>query len=411
MLRGVFKRITPAQLRIGMFIQELGGSWMSHPFWRSKFLLTDEKTLAKVVESGIPDLVIDTERGLDVPAETIDTRDVQPAPPPTEPVMLPPPPPGVMLPAAGPDYRQAAALCERSMSVVNTLFHEARMGQAIDADHCVPVVQEVIESVSRNPTTLTSLARLKTANSYAYMHAVAACALMVSLARTMGLTPEQTREAGLAGLMLDIGKTRMPAELHDKPGRLTDAEQAQFQAHVRHGQQLLMDAGGFSEAVIDVALHHHERVDGAGYPDKLAGDRISLFSRMAAVCDVYDAVTSRRPYHAPWDPAEAMSHLARTKGQFDPRVFQAFVKSVGVYPNGSLVRLRSERLAVVRAQGTASLLAPKVAVFYSVAERHALEPFELDLADPRADDKITGVESPEAWRFKDLDRLWLAPLK
>ncbi|WP_046114807.1 HD-GYP domain-containing protein [Aquincola tertiaricarbonis] len=408
----MLKRITTDQLRIGMFIQELGGSWMSHPFWRSKFLLTDEKTLAKVVESGVPDLVIDTARGLDVPAVAAAPAPAPPmVAPPAEPGAAPEPPHTVLPPVASPDYRQAAALCDRSLVVVNTLFHEARMGNAIDAEHCVPVVQEVIDSVAQNPTTLTSLARLKTANGYAYMHAVAVCALMVSLARTMGLTPEQTREAGLAGLMLDIGKTRMPPELHDKPGRLTDAEQAQFQAHVRHGQQLLLEAGGFSEAVIDVALHHHERVDGAGYPDKLAGDRISLLSRMAAVCDVYDAVTSRRPYHAPWDPAEAMSHLARTKGQFDTRVFHSFVKSVGVYPNGSLVRLRSERLAVVRSQGLASLLAPKVAVFYSVAERHALEPFELDLADAKADDKITGIESPEAWRFKDLDRLWLGPLK
>lgn len=408
----MLKRITTDQLRIGMFIQELGGSWMSHPFWRSKFLLTDEKALAKVIESGVPDLVIDTERGLDVPATAAEPSPPPPMPqPPAEAAALPEPPHTVLPPVASPDYRRAATLCDRSLVVVNTLFHEARMGNAIDAEHCVPVVQEVIDSVAQNPTTLTSLARLKTANGYAYMHAVAVCALMVSLARTMGLTPEQTREAGLAGLMLDIGKTRMPAELHDKPGRLTDAEQAQFQAHVRHGQQLLLEAGGFSEAVVDVALHHHERVDGAGYPDKLAGDRISLLARMAAVCDVYDAVTSRRPYHAPWDPAEAMSHLARTKGQFDTRVFQSFVKSVGVYPIGSLVRLRSERLAVVRSQGLASLLAPKVAVFYSVAERHALEPFELDLADAKADDKITGIESPEAWRFKDLDRLWLGPLK
>jgi HD-GYP domain-containing protein (c-di-GMP phosphodiesterase class II) len=273
------------------------------------------------------------------------------------------------------------------------------------------VVHEVIDSVAQNPTTLTSLARLKTSNTYAYMHAVAVCALMVSLARQMGLSAEQTREAGLAGLMLDIGKTRMPAELHDKPGRLTDEEQAQFQAHARHGQQLLMEAGGFSAAVIDVALHHHERIDGMGYPDRLAGDKISLLARMASICDVYDAVTSRRPYHAPWDPGEAMSHLANTKGQFDPKVFQFFVKAVGVYPNGSLVRLRSERLAVVRQQGTASLLSPKVMVFYSVAERHALEPFQLDLADPKANDKITGIEPPEAWRFKDLDKLWLGPGK
>lgn len=419
MLQPVLKRIPPDQLRVGMFVQELGGSWMSHPFWRSKkFLLNDEPTLVRLREAGVPFVVIDTERGLDTaappPMAAAAVADTLPAP--LDLAEAIPPPAGdapaiPLLLDGTPEVREAAALYQRGMDLVHDLFSEARMGHAIDADHCVPVVQDVIESVSQQGSMLTSLARLKTADGYAYAHAVAVCALMVSLARHMNLPAEQVREAGLAGLMLDIGKTRMPPELHDKPGRLTPQEQEAFQAHARHGQAILLEGGGFSPAVVDVALHHHERVDGRGYPDRLAGDRIGLLARMAAVCDVYDAVTSRRPYHAPWDPAEAMSHLAHTKGQFDSQVFQNFVRSVGVYPHGSLVRLRSDRLAVVRGPSTGGLLAPRVAVFYSLAERHAVEPFELDLADAKHGDKIVGIESPEAWRFKDLDRLWLGPLR
>ncbi len=227
------------------------------------------------------------------------------------------------------------------------MFNEARLGHAIDAEHCRPLVAEISESVYRNPGALVSLARLKSADEYSYMHSVAVCALMVSLGRTLGLNEAQCREAGLAGLLHDMGKALMPLEILNKPGKLTDEEFALMRTHPERGHALLVEGGGAGEAVLDVCLHHHEKIDGSGYPHRLSGEPLTLIARMGAVCDVYDAITSNRPYKAGWDPAESIARMASWQGHFDATVFSAFVRSLGIYPTGSLVRLASGRLAVV----------------------------------------------------------------
>jgi hypothetical protein len=147
-------------------------------------------------------------------------------------------------------------------------------------------------------------------------------------------------------------------------------------------------------------------VDGTGYPDGLAGERISLLARMGAVCDVYDAVTSDRPYKAGWDPAHALSQMATWKGHFDTVVFQSFVKSVGIYPTGSLVRMSSGRLAVVLDQNPSALTRPRVKVFFSTKSGLPLEPRVLDLAASGITERIEARESPEAWNFTYLRDLW-----
>lgn len=128
---------------------------------------------------------------------------------------------------------------------------------------------------------------------------------------------------------------------------------------------------------------------------------------MGAVCDVYDAITSARPYKAPWDAGDAVRQMAQWKGHFEPAIFQAFVKTVGIYPIGTLVRLQSGRLGVVTEQNAASLLTPQVKVFFSTQTMKRLPPQVLDLADARQADRITGVELAERWAFKDLNDLWL----
>jgi HD-GYP domain-containing protein (c-di-GMP phosphodiesterase class II) len=157
-----------------------------------------------------------------------------------------------------------------------------------------------------------------------------------------------------------------------------------------------------------VCLHHHEKIDGSGYPDGLAGDAISLFARMGAVCDVYDAITSNRPYKAGWDPAESLRKMAEwSKGHFDPTIFQAFVKSLGIYPTGSLLRLASGKLCVVVEQSD-KLLLPKVKVFYSTQSSLRIPPVLVDLSAPDCHEKIASREDPDKWRFPDLNALWLA---
>jgi HD-GYP domain-containing protein (c-di-GMP phosphodiesterase class II) len=249
-----------------------------------------------------------------------------------------------------------------------------------------------------------SLARLKTADEYSYMHSVAVCALMVSLGRTLGLDEAQCREAGLAGLLHDMGKALMPIEVLNKPGKLTDEEFAIMRSHPERGHELLVEGGGAGAMALDVCLHHHERPDGRGYPHGLQGDALSLHARMGTVCDVYDAITSNRPYKAGWDPGESVARMATWKGQFDGPVFAAFVRSVGIYPVGSLVRLASGRLAVVVDQHADALTTPIVKVLFSTQSKQPIAVETIDLA--RSHDRIVCRESRSAWNLPNIEQVW-----
>ena len=295
----------------------------------------------------------------------------------------------------------------QSRAQVKSLFQEARMGRAVDAEACLPLVNEITSSVWRNPGALISLARLKTHDDYSYMHSVAVCALMVALSRQLGQSEAQARDAGMAGLLHDMGKAMMPLEVLNKPGKLTVAEFELIKSHPARGHELLL-GGAAPPMALDVCLHHHERPDGKGYPFGLAEGVLSLDAKMGAVCDVYDAITSNRPYKAGWDPADSISRMSEWSkaGQFDPKVFLAFLKSLGVYPVGSLVRMQSGRLAVVVDQSGAELLKPLVKVFFSTKSNMPIPVELLDTSAPSCNDRIVARESNAQWKFPHLDELW-----
>lgn len=304
------------------------------------------------------------------------------------------------------ELARARNICLAGKAQVEELFSELRLGKTISESSILPLVEEISASVLRNSAALISVARLKTHDDYSYLHSVAVSALMLALARQLKLDERLVRVAGVGGLMHDLGKAFMPLEVLNKPGRLTDEEFAIMKQHPSEGARALRE-GGCDPEVVDIALHHHEHMDGRGYPDGLSGKEISLLSRMGAVCDVYDAVTSVRPYKQPWDPAIAMREMARWDGHFDGRVFKAFVKSVGIYPVGALVRLASERLAVIVEPGIDSLLKPTVRAFYSTRLNEKVLPQTIDLAAPGCRDSIVSPENPEQWGLGNLESLWL----
>jgi putative nucleotidyltransferase with HDIG domain len=286
---------------------------------------------------------------------------------------------------------------EQAKQAMSQLFSEARMGRAIDAERCGPVVDEIMASVARNSGALLNVMRLKRRDEYTYMHSVAVCTLMIALARTLGFNERQCREAGMAGLLHDIGKALVPLDILIKPARLTDEEFRVIRGHAAAGHALLRGSRLANPMALDVCLNHHEKIDGSGYPRRLPAAEISLFAKMGAVCDVYDAVTSNRPYKRGWDPGEAVREMAQWQGHFDPMVFQAFVKTVGIYPVGSLVRLRSQRLAMVVAQHADALLTPTVQPLYALQDaRHLAGEPALDLRQPGTD-AIVGAERPAEW--------------
>lgn len=398
----MLKRINVEQLRVGMFIQKFCSTWDESPFWRTSLLLDNPKDLEKIQASGVEEVWIDISKGLDIAKPAVENIEAEPA------VQKNVPPPVVAPRRASFDDEMARAkkICADGKTAVTTMFQEARMGNALNTARAHSLVEEISSSVMRNPDALISLARLKNKDDYTYMHSVAVCALMIALAKKLRLDDKQTRDAGLAGLLHDVGKMMVSQSILDKPGKLTDDEFVAVKEHPVEGHKILSESPDVSEAALDVCLHHHERFDGTGYPHRLVGEQISLFSRMGAVCDVYDAITSNRAYKAGWEPSESLRRMAEWNGHFDPVVFQAFVKCIGIYPTGALVKLKTGRIGVVVEQSENSLLTPKVKVFFSAKSNAYIPPEVVDLAKLEGSDKIVGLEDAQKLGLKNVHGMW-----
>ena len=308
------------------------------------------------------------------------------------------------------ELKRALKVYSQSKNAIKSMFDDVRMGKALDIDSAKIMVSEISESVMANSTALISIARLKNANEYTYMHSVAVCALMIASAKELGLNQAQCREAGIAGLLHDIGKVSIPNAIINKTGSLTEQEIQLIRTHPEEGYNLLKEQYNISPGVLDVCLHHHEKIDGSGYPKGLKGDQISTLTKIAAVCDVYDAITSDRPYKAGWNPAEALRKMAQWEGHFEPRIFQLFVKVIGIYPIGSFVRLQSGKMGVVYQQNSQSLLNPQVNIFFCSKRKAQITLESIDLSDKKVIDKIISVENAKEWGIHDSNKYWAGNL-
>ncbi|MTW10972.1 DUF3391 domain-containing protein [Pseudoduganella eburnea] len=402
----MIKKITIDQVRQGMYVHALGGSWLNNPFWAPSFAVDSHELVHKLKTCGVKDLQIDLSKGVDVAgeAETAPATAIAEAPPAAEVFRFK----KVQATGMVDELHHAARLVKQSKQAISEMFDDVRMGRLQDVQTVMPLVEDIASSVIRNPGALVSLVRLKQADDYTYLHSVAVSAMMVALGKQIGLSDAELRDCGLAGLLHDIGKAVVPLAILNKPGKLTDDEFKAVKQHSLGGYEILVAAGNAPPIALDVCLHHHEKFDGTGYPHGLKGDAISLHARMGAICDVYDAVTSNRPYKAGWCPAESLRRMAEWAkgGHFDPQLFAAFVKCIGIFPVGTLVKLKSGRLAVV-VDNSKSLLQPLVRIFYSTKSMSYIPPLSLDLSTAGALDSIAGREDAERWGLKDIDRYWL----
>lgn len=393
----MLKRIDRQQVRLGMYIHGFEGSWFKHPFWRPRFLLTDPGELALLQASDVPGVIIDDEKGFGIeraastptqPENRISSRrDHQVA---------------RQVPwndralAESEERKRAKGVLSRNGKVMRGIFDGARLGRAMRSDEVMRVVDEITTAVDRNARAMIEVSRLKSKHEYTYLHSVAVCALMVNLARHIGLDGGQARDMGLAGLLHDIGKAAVPEDILNKPASLSPQEYDVMRTHPEKGHALLSGDPGITATALDVCRHHHEKIDGSGYPFNLKGKEISLAARMGAICDVFDALTSNRVYKNASSPVEAITGMADWPGHFDPKLLFAFMQSISVFPVGMLVRLRTNRLAVVLENGRRASR-PRVRAFYSTTEREMIPPEVVVISDSFADDSIVSREDPADW--------------
>ena len=402
------RRIQPEQAAIGMYVAGFGGSWLSHPFWRAKFVIDTERALERVQQAAVPYVLIDDERGL-APTHHEDTTEVEPVSDPAPEIEVPEdelrhwhiagskPPPDSRAKA---EMQCAKALVNKSKNVMRSTFADVRLGRALKFEKVSAVVDDVVESVELNPDVLLKVVGLKKKSEYTYMHSVAVCALMVNMARHLRKNNTQTRSYGLAGLLHDLGKVGIPESILNDEGSLTDEEFEQVRKHPKYGHDLLSQMPEITGSALDVCLHHHERMDGTGYPFGLSGDEISEVARLGAICDVYDALTSDRAYKRAWTPSEALAEMWKWEGHFDRALLFKFMQSIDIFAPGMLVRMHSNRLAVVLSPKTRNQPL-RVRAFYEAREKSWIEPVEFTISDNVENDLIVDFADPADWGFDD----------
>ena len=403
------KEISTTQVEMGMYIHSFQGSWLSHPFWRAKFLIEDDEKLQAVRQAALDAVVIDTDRGKDVPAPAE-------APPARGPALHPSlkarnqraaakaaAAPAAIRPAIRPmaarpgsssvarEFGNARRTAGQARKVISKVFIEARLGKAPRVAEVAPVVEDIHASIERNPYAFSGLMRCKSEMEAIYKHMLSVSALMVSLSRHLGLSPQETRTAGMAGLLLDVGVSRLDIDLTDLDRGVEGIDPDLWHRHCYVGRDLLAAAEEVPEEVLQAVARHHELMDGSGFPQGLEDREIDLISRMAAICDRFDLLVSGAATGEPWDPAEAMRTMMGREGAYDPEILARFQEALGVYPVGSFVRLRSDRIAMVIDQDTSEPALPTVRAFYSITTGKHVKAKVIELANCFGEDAIAGI--------------------
>ncbi len=393
----MIKKIDINDLIPGMYIHDLNCDWMNHPFMRNSFQLKTEAELKKIIAAGVHEVYIDTSKGLDV-ANAPTEAEVQASLTQEMIAAVSAEPTQIIRVSLEEEMARARNIRGQAHKLVREVMSDVRLGKAVQLEAVEGMVENITSSILRNSGALVGLLRIKNKDDYTFLHSVSVCALMVTFGRSLGLDNEIVRQAGLGGLLHDVGKAKVPDEILNKPGRLTDEEFDIIKRHPGDGHAVLLQTPEVGAIPLDITRHHHERMDGSGYPDKLPGDQISMMAQMAAVVDVYDAITADRCYHKGMPPTEALRKIWEwSKFHFNPQLVQGFMRCVGIYPTGSLVRLESGRLAVVMEQNPSNMLQPKVKAIFSTKSNAYIAPVMIDLSRSMGAggaDAIVGHEDP-----------------
>jgi cyclic di-GMP phosphodiesterase len=354
----VKKRVPVDELRLGMYVAELDRPWTETPFVFQGFILSTPQQI-EMLRNYCSSVFIDVERSAPG-AQPVPGRVTHVEQTPVDQEMAP---------------ARTAHLA--SKVTVEDLIATVRIGGTLDAARVREAVTTMTDSVLRNPDALLLYSQLKERGDYAVAHALDVSVYMITFGRFLELERSQIEFLGYLGLLQDIGKVRLPKALMEKRGRFTKEEYERAKLHVDYSAEILRSATNLPPELARAARLHHERQDGSGYPARLHGGEIGTVGAIAAIVDSFDAMTIRRPYAEPLPPSAAISALYKARGTlYDGELVEQFIRCIGIFPVGSIVRLNSGETAIVIAQNPARRLQPRLAVIQD-ASGNPLRPQKL----------------------------------
>ncbi len=397
----MIRKISVEELKPGMYIENFDCGWMRHPFLNSSVKVKDQKTIDKIIGHGIHKVYIDSEKGPDVynaPTHEEIKTEIQ------NEINL--------FVETTPEYEDTATVKEETgrakeikkeaRIAVRSLMEDIRVGKQVEIEKIDPLAEKLVQSVLRNQTALTSLSRIKKVDEYTFEHSVSVGALLIAFGRQLGFDYAQIKLMGIGGLLHDIGKVKVAPGILMKKGALTDNELSEVKQHVVKGRKILEESTGLDNASVHAVIHHHERMDGTGYPESLRGDMISEYGQMAAIVDVYDAITSNRCYQRKMPPTEALKKLYEwSEYHYNRDLVQQFIRCIGIYPVGTLVQLKNDLLAVVLSHNAKNILHPSVRlIFDTKKERYLRVAHDIDLAESGDEEQILSYAQPEKYNIR-----------
>jgi len=398
----MIKKISIQQLKPGMFIHDINCVWMEHPFLVGALKIKNDKTIEKIAGLGVREVYIDTLKGLDVldaPTETEVNAEIEHK----MLAMVQQVKPITTTSTLSEELKRSRKVYSEANKIISNIMHDVRIGKQIEVERIDPVVEKMANSILRNKDALLSLCRIKNKDDYTFLHSVSVGALLISFAHALDFKHDVIKQLGVGGMLHDIGKTKVPNEILNKPGALTEEEFIIMKSHVVHGCSILRKSPGIAQVSFDVASQHHERFDGSGYPLGLKNSEMSVYGQMAAIVDVYDAITADRCYHKGMEPTVAIRKMFEwSKFHFNPKLLRTFIRIVGIYPVGTLVMLESGKIGVVIEQSETDMTRPLVRIIFDAKKNYFIAPKDIDLAKPLGQgggDRIVNYESSAKWNI------------
>ncbi|WP_316676287.1 HD-GYP domain-containing protein [uncultured Tolumonas sp.] len=293
--------------------------------------------------------------------------------------------------------KQAQKLYAEAKILQTKLLDALKNGEVVDIAPLEAMADEMVDSIFKNPDAMIFLSRIREKDTYLMEHSLNVGMLLANFGRYLKLSRQTIKDLLVGGLLHDTGKVMVPDEILHKPGRLTPDEFVIMKKHVEYSVQFLDKAEGISSIMRTVAANHHERLDGLGYPRGLKGLELCLISRISTIVDVFDALTADRCYKKGMQATQAFHILLQGAGtQFDETLVKQFIKCMGIYPIGSLVKLKTGKLALVIESNTETPLQPVVKIIYSTTGQHYLDVKIVDLAR-NTTEEIENVVHPKAY--------------
>ncbi len=361
-------KIDASALEIGMFVCDLDRPWIESPFLLQGFLLNNADDV-KTVQNVCDYVYVDPERGNRKGATQ--SRKSQPKRQDY-----------VFKSAFEDEYEAASKAYDATHSLVKSTMDDIRFGNAIDTTKAKTAVKGCLDAVLGNPNTMLLLSQIKNKDEYTSQHCVNVCILSIVVGRHLGFPIKELEDLGLCGLLHDIGKIKIPLEILNKEGNLSSEEFEVMKQHSAFGRDILMSARGAPSCTVDVAHSHHEKLDGTGYPRGIKSEGISQYTRIVAIADTYDAITSDRVYQEARSHLQALNVLTKSRGsQFDTHLVISFIACIGVYPPGSIVEFTNGEVGIVFEVTPQTKTKPKVLLVLD-ANKKPRKQSVLDMSKP-----------------------------